>query len=1319
MAEDSGSLERPEDGPVTKTNPSGVMILLEKAQAWLAERCKATWDNLLANRLWQRILKNTLATTIAIILGVVPAVTNLYGKAVYLAAITTVFGHPGRRFGQMAEALALALAGSLLGVAWSTFGIYLSSLVYTSNPPAAYTIKGIFLSITVLFHGYLRSKFPRLFLFVLLLVIVSVVSLTSPAQAVSASLVTTLLYPILTAVALLLVVNVLVFPEFSSDFLGGKSIETLCDTVDALRDAGAYFMATIEPKDRVVDKDGGKVRETSPETIAEEQLTKESVQDGNRSQKPTPPTQKVVPKLWIQKVLDNVASGFYAIHGRPNPKHENEDKKSDQPRSSLDAEDKEEDMAKPAKIITLKSLTDRKQKLRAKLASCKAAQQECNFELAFAVLPPRDLKSISDTAMKKLVANTVSLIGACESKYSLMGDDQDGEQQHSTNEDEAAGLPSTTANSSRRSSINRDSSPAESSAEEEWTDVETVKKSKRKHKKKRKSKVERKAEDIEMIKPQKEIEFGDIELLRHLLRLVEKPVSELQGKIDRSTEAITTCLAYCYDVRKLPSGALAPTGIRLEELDIYIDILNISILSFDKDSSAALESASEWNDQHNEPGVDIMPRMEIFLVSSFLLNLRQAAGHTKEMLKHARDIVEKRQSRHERRSLWAPKIRWTKWLTSGGESDSFVLPDRARKEVRTGKTKDNSADESKMTSQENLGKKDSTLLPDVEANLTESISRTSVVDTKVMEQKPKKRKKKTGTVLSRVRNNLADMMEGIGDSEDFQHGIKMAVAVLLVLWPAFLSQWNTWYYENRGMWAALQLVVVMEVAIGASVWIFILRLFGTVLGCTWGYLAYLAGGGNAVIAVVMLVIGIVPSAYIQLGSKYVKAGMISIISMSIVLLATVDQPIPGTATENYLKRLIAFLIGGIVALVIEFVLFPVKARDRLVESLASAISKMSEMEACLAHGVENKRSIDVRSQVVAQRFEDAKSKAEGSLTAAETFLPFCAQEPRFKGSFAGLALVYTEILFVLHQIIDRMDNMLQLHKEYGSDVLEELNGEVCAYRRNLAGSITLVLFAVHEALTTKLPLPQFLPSARLAHLRVVNRVREVVSQIETNVMLEHSEDHRHDSLRSMIEASMVRRIVRQKFLSWNAVSAGQIEVIEYLEELIDLTKLLVGSNEFRSGLLTRPSYQEYLEKITSSTLSTQSSESAKVQGSKGKHTGNQAETESFAAADKEGIGEIADTVPENITSGIRRRNTNLWKTLSGEGEYKGGRQRTISDADLAEKVMRQMVEDGELPLSLQRMRSRRIEEQNLQRVASRRSQEEDKKGKGKEKGKKV
>ena len=85
---------------------------------------------------------------------------------------------------------------------------------------------------------------------------------------------------------------------------------------------------------------------------------------------------------------------------------------------------------------------------------------------------------------------------------------------------------------------------------------------------------------------------------------------------------------------------------------------------------------------------------------------------------------------------------------------------------------------------------------------------------------------------------------------------------------------------------------------------------------------------------------------------------------------------------------------------------------------------------------------------------------------------------------------------------------------------------------------------------------------------MINRVREVVQQATEGF-------ENHQETNKMI----LQRAVRRKYMSWNAASAAQAEVIEFLEELIDLTKLLVGANEFRSGLLTRPTYDDYVEKI--------------------------------------------------------------------------------------------------------------------------------------------
>lgn len=103
------------------------------------------------------------------------------------------------------------------------------------------------------------------------------------------------------------------------------------------------------------------------------------------------------------------------------------------------------------------------------------------------------------------------------------------------------------------------------------------------------------------------------------------------------------------------------------------------------------------------------------------------------------------------------------------------------------------------------------------------------------------------------------------------------------------------------MWAALQLIFVTEVSLGTSVWMFIVRGIGTTLGCLWGWAAWEALDGQGVVCAVMLCIGIIPSTYVQLGTKYPKAGMVSIISMCVVALSTELGTVPGKS-RSYLIR---------------------------------------------------------------------------------------------------------------------------------------------------------------------------------------------------------------------------------------------------------------------------------------------------------------------------------------------------------------------------------------------------------------------------------
>ena len=420
-------------------------------------------------------------------ISLIPGASNKIGKAAYLGAMTTVFGHPGRRFGQLAEALILTLSGALLGLAWSNLGLYLSSLVITSNATAAYTIRALFLTIALMVHGFLRSYAPRLFVALVLLIIVSVVNFLSTAKQVTIGGVTQILYPVLIATGIILIVNLSVFPEFSSSFLGQMTIETLNDTAVTLERAGHYFTyaRTGEAEEEGKISPSSHVHKPGPLSG----LKKSADQAESVS---TRPRGSSVMVSLTQSSLTTKASGTSARG------------------VATDAVDSHS-WGKPSEAavstkISLGDLISAKGNLRKKLSECKSAQSECNFELAYAVLPPRDLKPISGKSMTKLLANVVAVISTCESKFALIGD-----------------FSSATTNRSQ-SGQKMDETDASSGS----------------------SILEPTRADLELIKPKREIEFGDVRLLRYLLRRVEKPYDDLSKSLNATVATISSCIAHIY-----------------------------------------------------------------------------------------------------------------------------------------------------------------------------------------------------------------------------------------------------------------------------------------------------------------------------------------------------------------------------------------------------------------------------------------------------------------------------------------------------------------------------------------------------------------------------------------------------------------------------------------------------------------------------------------------------------------------------------------------------------------------------------------------------
>lgn len=166
---------------------------------------------------------------------------------------------------------------------------------------------------------------------------------------------------------------------------------------------------------------------------------------------------------------------------------------------------------------------------------------------------------------------------------------------------------------------------------------------------------------------------------------------------------------------------------------------------------------------------------------------------------------------------------------------------------------------------------------------------------------------------------------------------------------------------------------------------------------------------------------------------------------------------------------------------------------------------------------------------------------------------------------------------------------------------------------------------------------------------MINRVREVVQQRRYGEAKNSSDPIQHQT-------------VGRKYMAWNAASMARAEIIEYLEELIDLSKLLVGANEFRSGLLMRNTYNDYIQGLGGVAASEAESN----------NLSNETNVETRS---EEGGDALAEAGLRRFGTVRRRRLTTIGSAGSGEERVPASLQR-IQSRKIEAGIQRQATKEG-------------------------------------------
>lgn len=805
---------------------------------------------------------------------------------------------------------------------------------------------------------------------------------------------------------------------------------------------------------------------------------------------------------------------------------------------------------KPGESMLIPELQKKRQSVVSKLKSTNALLTETAYEISYAYLSPQELKSLLKR-MDRAANTSNSLVGACEAAYALLG--SSSKKSHKTtnsssgssstvsrSSDEVAHVPSAllSANAHTPSPLSRLGSSRSIHNDREKAGLLS-------HRSSRVSIPELMA----ALKPHHEIERGDPHLLLTYLETVKDPVMNLMLAISDAYDQIKQAVASAYDVPagkvKLAKKATPEdqefSFVTAESLQTSREIIEAvlsnlvrCVAAFDESVPELLEKISS-NVQMGKDNQWLLPRDEYFLLSLFMLNFREYASLTTQALVDAGDLLRKRQ-KQESKGIFGRKF----WFSSiSSKQDIFKFLSVGHSDVQDSDIRSFKSGNTHQDSQH-----------DTQAAIA------------ARQKTPLYRR-----ILFEPLIKILDFAKA--REEHLKFGFKVSFLLMLVSFPGYIPESRSWFVNIRGTWVAFVAILTIEPSLGGTIGMFIVRTVGLVLGSAWGYCSYEVGwantGGGRVVMAIMMSIGYFYGYYYLIATPYTKAALIGIVSMDVVVQGTVVPAVPGTILQNFAKRCLAMLVGGTAAFLVQLIIFPVKAREELVKQLVESIKLCGVVETEIEAG----SSSEVSDYTMAEAYTfqvQACSQARHSLALAEKYRGLTTKEPRLKGSFRGRTVIYREIIFVLGQIVDRFDNVAFLRKEYGSVLIDDLAPHVQLHKLQFYGCLSNIFQAVQQALDNKMPLPQFMPSARIAHARLVSRVRELILQdhVHSRPASTYRGEERMSGTREM------NQLVKKNYMSWSATSVAFEQIVEYTEELIDLIKLLVGVSEFRYGFLSRP-----------------------------------------------------------------------------------------------------------------------------------------------------
>ena len=166
---------------------------------------------------------------------------------------------------------------------------------------------------------------------------------------------------------------------------------------------------------------------------------------------------------------------------------------------------------------------------------------------------------------------------------------------------------------------------------------------------------------------------------------------------------------------------------------------------------------------------------------------------------------------------------------------------------------------------------------------------------------------------------------------------KVALVTTLISIPAWLPQSHSWWNSDESWWAVATVWTMMHPRVGGTFQDLAVRASCAILGAVWAGLAFAADDGNPYVMAAFAVLFMIPMLYRFTQSSHPRSGIIGCMSFTVISLSAYTHNGEPSIIRITWTRGLAFVIGVVAAVVVNWVLWPFVARHELRKSLSAMV----------------------------------------------------------------------------------------------------------------------------------------------------------------------------------------------------------------------------------------------------------------------------------------------------------------------------------------------------------------------------------------------